>query len=71
MGETQERTFESAFEALEEAVTKLEAGGLTLDESLALYAQARELADWCAAQLDEAELRVQQLTASGEVKPLE
>jgi exodeoxyribonuclease VII small subunit len=64
-------SFEEAFEQLEEIVRKLEAGGLPLEESLALFERGTELAKLCNKQLDEAELRVQQLlpTPQGDLEP--
>ncbi|MBN1285000.1 MAG: exodeoxyribonuclease VII small subunit [Anaerolineae bacterium] len=63
-------TFEDAFQELEAVVARLEAGGLTLEQSLETYEWARELMAWCQKRLDRAELRVQQLTESGELKAL-
>jgi exodeoxyribonuclease VII small subunit len=60
-------TFEKAFTELEETVHKLEAGGLTLEESLALYERGQALAAHCNAQLDQAELKVQKLSPEGVV----
>jgi exodeoxyribonuclease VII small subunit len=54
-------SFEELFEELELTVQKLEAGNLTLDESLALYERGMELAKQCGAQLDRAELRLKEL----------
>jgi exodeoxyribonuclease VII small subunit len=59
-----ELTFEQAYAELAVVVEKLEDAGLTLEESLALHARGRELAAHCAARLEEAELRVRQLSAS-------
>ena len=56
-------TFEEAFCELEETVRRLEAGGLTLKESIALYERGQALAAHCSRHLDQAELRVRQLTA--------
>ncbi len=56
-----EASFEQLFEALEATVQKLEAGNLTLDESLALYEQGLQLAKQCNEQLDNAELRITEL----------
>jgi len=54
-------SFEQLFEQLEATVQKLEAGNLTLDESLALYESGMQLAKRCSEQLDRAELRIQEL----------
>ncbi len=67
----EELTFEEAFAELEETVRKLEAGGLTLEESLALYERGQALAAHCNRQLDEAELKIRQLTPDGKVIPFE
>jgi exodeoxyribonuclease VII small subunit len=59
--------FEQALLELEEAVAKLEAGDLTLDASLALYERGQKLAAHCNKLLEKASLRVEQLTADGEI----
>lgn len=64
---TQELTFETALAELEQIVSRLEAGELTLEESLALFERGQELADYCNKLLDNASLRVEQLTADGEI----
>jgi exodeoxyribonuclease VII small subunit len=70
VSEIENLTFEQAFAELEETVRKLEAGGLALEESLALFERGQALAARCGAQLDEAELKIKQLTPAGDV-PLE
>ena len=65
--ETQDLTFETALAELEQIVSKLEAGELTLEESLALFERGQQLADYCNNLLDNASLRVEQLTADGEI----
>ena len=60
-------TFEQAFVELEETVRKLEAGGLALEESLALFERGQALAAHCGVRLDQAELRIRQLTPEGDV----
>ena len=66
MNEIGELTFEQAFEELEETVGKLEAGGLTLEESLAIFERGQALAAHCGKQLDEAELKIKQITPQGD-----
>jgi exodeoxyribonuclease VII small subunit len=56
-----EKPFETLYGDLEDAVRQLEAGDLSLEESLALFARATALAEQCNALLDRAELRVRQL----------
>jgi exodeoxyribonuclease VII small subunit len=53
--------FEQAFAQLEEIVQRLEAGELTLQESLDLYEQGMAAARHCQTLLDAAELRVTQI----------
>ena len=60
-------TFEAALEELEVAVTQLEMGDLTLEESLALFERGQKLAAYCNQQLEQATLRVEQLTVDGEI----
>ena len=58
---SQDESFEQLFSELEAVVAKLEAGDLSLDESLALFQRGTELAKKCAEMLDRAELRVREL----------
>jgi exodeoxyribonuclease VII small subunit len=51
-------TFESVYRELEETVRLLDAGGQTLDESIALYERGMQLARRCQELLDAAELRI-------------
>lgn len=66
MSEIDDLSFEEAFAALEGVVADLEDGGLTLEESLVLFERGQALAARCNQQLDEAELKIKQLTAEGE-----
>jgi exodeoxyribonuclease VII small subunit len=65
MSDIDDLTFEQAFAELEETVRKLEEGGLALEESLALFERGQALAAHCSAQLDQAELKLRQLTPEG------
>ena len=56
-------SFEDAFAQLEGIVRQLESGSLPLDASLELFEQGQRMAAFCSAKLDEAELKIQQLTA--------
>jgi exodeoxyribonuclease VII small subunit len=60
-------TFEQALTALEKTVAQLEAGNLPLEESLKLFEQGQELTAYCNKLLEEASLKVEQLTADGEI----
>jgi len=60
-------SFEQALLMLDEIVGRLEEGDLTLEESLALFEQGQLLARRCAGLLEKAELKVEALTADGEI----
>jgi exodeoxyribonuclease VII small subunit len=51
-------TFERVYAELEETVRRLDAGGQTLDEAIALYETGMRLARRCQELLDAAELRI-------------
>jgi exodeoxyribonuclease VII small subunit len=57
-----EPSFETLYRELEDTVRRLETGDLSLAESLALFERGTALAEQCNALLDQAELRVRQLT---------
>lgn len=57
-------TYEQAFAELETIVSALEANQISLEESLALFERGQALSQFCAEQLDRAELRVTQLTST-------
>ena len=62
-------SFEKALAELEKIVTRMEAGNLSLEESLAAHKRGLELAKLCQARLEAAQQQVQVL--DGEVfKPL-
>ena len=63
----EELSFEAALGELEETVSRLEQGDLTLEEALALFERGQQLATLCNTQLEVATLRVEQLTADGEI----
>lgn len=66
MNEVENLSFEEAFKELEDTVHRLEGGGLTLDESIALFERGMRLAKHCGRKLDDAELKVSQLVPSKE-----
>lgn len=53
--------FDKALEELRAVVSRLEEGGLPLEESIALYERGAALHEHCGRLLDSAELRVQRL----------
>jgi exodeoxyribonuclease VII small subunit len=62
--ETKAETFEQTYARLEETVGKLEQGGLTLEESIALYEEGMTLARKCQEMLDSAEQKITKLKES-------
>ncbi len=60
----QRQTFEDLYRQLEEKVSRLEQGGLSLDDSLSTYEEAVSLAQRCQKILDQAELRITRLRES-------
>jgi exodeoxyribonuclease VII small subunit len=59
-------SFEDAFQRLQSAIQALEEGGLTLEASIEQFEIGMKLANYCAAALDQAELKVSRLLGSGE-----
>jgi exodeoxyribonuclease VII small subunit len=55
-------SFEEAYERLNEMAGRLERGNLSLEESLTLYEEGVLLSRHCQNLLDQAELRVSQLS---------
>jgi exodeoxyribonuclease VII small subunit len=55
-------TYEQAFSELEAIVTALETDQHTLEESLALFERGQALAGYCTSLLEQADLKVQQLS---------
>lgn len=60
-------SFEEALQELEATVMQLEAGDAPLEALLALYERGQQLVAFCNEQLATATLRVEQLTADGEI----
>ncbi len=58
--------FEKALAELEELVSKMEDGTLSLEESLAAFERGVKLSRACQSALRNAELRVKALTQEGE-----
>lgn len=51
--------FEEALKKLESIVTRLQDGSVSLEESVALYEEGIALSTYCAAVLEEAELKIE------------
>lgn len=60
------QSYEQAREELADVVRRLEGGGLTLEESLALWERGEELAGVCQHWLDEARERLQRAAPTEE-----
>lgn len=54
-------SFEEAYDRLEEVLSRLQMGNMSLNDSLAAFEEGMALAAHCQALLDAAELRVEQL----------
>ena len=65
-----ELSYEQAFSELEAIVASLETNQFALEQSLALYERGRALAQRCSNLLEQAELKVQQISG-GEVVDFE
>lgn len=63
-------TFEAAYAELEQVVRHLQDGGLTLEESIALFERGMLLARCCGEQLEQAELKVRRLLDDGQLAEL-
>ncbi|HNB51452.1 MAG TPA: exodeoxyribonuclease VII small subunit [Anaerolineales bacterium] len=55
-------SYEQAFAELQAIVARLESDDQPLEQSITLFERGQQLAQHCATLLDQAELRVQQLT---------
>ncbi|MEX0749681.1 MAG: exodeoxyribonuclease VII small subunit [Dehalococcoidia bacterium] len=62
--EPKAETFEHLYARLEESVGKLEQGGLTLEQAIALYEEGMTLARRCQDMLDAAEQKITKLKES-------
>lgn len=62
----EEPSYEAAREELVEVVRRLEAGGTTLEESLALWERGEQLATACQRWLDGARKRLEDALEDGE-----
>jgi len=56
-----EMTFENALNELENIVSKLERGEVTLEESIAIYERGAKLKAHCEGKLKDAQLKVEKI----------
>ena len=61
--------FEAAMAELEQIVQKLEAGSVSLEESIAIYERGEALKARCDALLKQAEARIERITLGADGKP--
>lgn len=59
-------TFEKSVSRLDEIIDALSNGETTLEQSLKLYAEGAKLISACQKQLDNAQLKIEQLSATKE-----
>lgn len=62
--EAKRDTFEQLYARLDDRVAKLEQGGLSLEESIALYEEGMQLARECQGRLEAAEIKITKLRES-------
>lgn len=62
-------SFETAMKELEQIVTKLEAGEVELEESIAIYERGEALRTHCDGLLKKAEAKVEKITLNADGKP--
>ncbi|MCL5039088.1 MAG: exodeoxyribonuclease VII small subunit [Firmicutes bacterium] len=69
LSQVERLSFEEALHRLEEVLDRLESSDIPLEEALALFEEGQALAGYCQRKLDEAEKRIEILTAgeNGEV----
>ena len=70
MKKNEELSFEEAMSNLEEIVTKLEKGELSLDESVENFKKGMELSNYCNELLDKAEKNITVLVKGNTKKKL-
>jgi exodeoxyribonuclease VII small subunit len=67
----EEMTFEEAFQELKDLVERLESQDLQLEEGLALFERGQSLAKRCEQLLEEAEIKIRQITVSDSGEAIE
>ena len=63
----EELNYEQAFEELQTVIGSLESGEKPLEEALALFERGQALYQRCTELIDKAELKVQQLSETGDL----
>lgn len=67
----QSQSFEKSMARLEEIVARMERGDVPLEQALSLFEEGTGLVSRCTALLDEAELKVIQLSKGPDGEPVE
>lgn len=67
----QSMTFEQSIKRLDEIVHQMERGDVPLEEALSLFEEGTSLVKSCTKLLDEAELKIVQLTKGADGLPVE
>jgi len=62
--------FEENLKRLEELVTKMESGGLKLEDTIAAFEEGRKLVEACSADLVSIRLRIEKVTKAGTTEEL-
>lgn len=65
------KTFEASMTRLEEIVSKLDSGAVSLEDALKLFEEGTALVCGCSKLLDEAELKVVKLIEGSDGAPVE
>ena len=60
------KDFESELKKLEEIVSQLEVGDLTLDRAMELFEEGVKISRFCSGKLEEAERKVETLTRTAD-----
>lgn len=61
-------SYEEAYQQLEHVITQLESGELSLEDSVTLYEQGKQLSAHCQMLLEKAELKIQQVDDLGNIQ---
>lgn len=62
-------SFEQSLKQLEDIVSKMESGGLSLEESIQLYEKGIALKKLCQQDLESANLKIEKLSLTDPPKP--
>ena len=63
--------FEDNLKKLEELVSKMESGGMDIDAMIRSFEEGRKLVDICQKDLESIKLRIEKVTRSGAIEPVE